>query len=132
MNRMKSVMQLSLLVIAGVLGANSYASSVVDSMLTEYQQQGAVMPDANSGREIWFSTHGDRSCSSCHSDSPLKSGSHVKTGKLIEPMALSVNPDRYQESKKIEKWFLRNCKWTLGRECSAQEKSNILSWLSSQ
>jgi len=40
-------------------------------------------------------------------------------------MSPSVNPDRLTDSKKVNKWFKRNCKWTLGRECTAQEKSNF-------
>lgn len=44
-------------------------------------------------------------------------------------MATSVNPQRLTDSAKIEKWFARNCKFTLGRECSAQEKGNMLVWL---
>jgi len=47
-------------------------------------------------------------------------------------MALSVSPGRYQDGNKIEKWLLRNCKWTLGRQCSLQEKADLLTWLSSQ
>jgi hypothetical protein len=50
---------------------------------------------------------------------------------MIKPMAPSVNPGRYQDGKKIEKWFLRNCKWTFGRECTVQEKTDTLSWLNS-
>jgi len=51
---------------------------------------------------------------------------------VIDPMALSVNPERYTDPDKIEKWFLRNCKWTLGRECTAQEKGDVLTYLGSQ
>ncbi|MFK5970948.1 MAG: DUF1924 domain-containing protein [Candidatus Marithrix sp.] len=29
----------------------------------------------------------------------------------------------------IRKWFKRNCKWTLGRECNAQEKGDILKFI---
>ena len=47
-------------------------------------------------------------------------------------MARSVNPERLTEVKKLNKWFLRNCKWTYGRECTAQEKGDILVWLSDQ
>jgi len=47
-------------------------------------------------------------------------------------MAVSVNPERYRNEKKIRKWLLRNCKWTFARECSAQEKSDILTWLIQQ
>lgn len=47
-------------------------------------------------------------------------------------MAASVNPKRYTKMKKINKWFKRNCKWTLGRECTNQEKGDILKYLSQQ
>jgi len=50
----------------------------------------------------------------------------------LSPMALSVNPERFTDAKKIEKWFHRNCTWVLGRVCTAQEKSNILSYLQQQ
>ncbi|MEA3244387.1 MAG: DUF1924 domain-containing protein, partial [Pseudomonadota bacterium] len=33
------------------------------------------------------------------------------------------------DGKKIEKWFKRNCKWTLGRECTAQEKADFLAYI---
>jgi hypothetical protein len=56
----------------------------------------------------------------------------VKTGKRIEPMAVSVNPQRLGDMAKIEKWFRRNCKWTLGRACTAQEKGDLLSFLRQQ
>ena len=44
-------------------------------------------------------------------------------------MAPSVNAARLSSRKQIEKWFKRNCKWTLGRECSAQEKGDLLAYL---
>ena len=48
------------------------------------------------------------------------------TGKAIEPLAPSANPKRLTDPEHIEKWFLRNCKWTLGRECTPQEKGDFL------
>lgn len=97
-----------------------------------YQQQGISQMDANKGKQLWYLDAEGRSCTNCHGNKPANSGKHVKTRKLIKPMALSINPERYQNDKKIEKWFLRNCKWTFGRECSLQEKADILTWLSSQ
>ncbi|HCS12500.1 MAG TPA: hypothetical protein DIW28_01710, partial [Zetaproteobacteria bacterium] len=44
--------------------------------------------------------------------------------KRIEPMAPSVNPERLTDPAKIEKWFGRNCEWTIGRDCTAQEKAD--------
>ncbi len=43
-------------------------------------------------------------------------------------MAVSVNPERFTKTKKIKKWFKRNCKWAWGRECTAQEKGNFLTY----
>jgi hypothetical protein len=41
-------------------------------------------------------------------------------------MALSVNPKRLADPTKVERWFGRNCRWTLGRECSPKEKGDFL------
>ncbi len=101
-------------------------------IITVTMNSGTIMADQVDGQRLWNSVVNERSCTTCHGDSPAQMGKHVKTGKVIEPMALSVSSERYQDSKKVEKWFLRNCKWTFGRQCSDQEKSNILSWLSNQ
>ena len=107
------------------------ANPSVENLLQKYQQQGAEKAIPEQGKNLWYSKNGDRSCTSCHGSSPSKTGKHIKTGKVIKPMAVSKNPDRFQDSKKIEKWFLRNCKWTFGRQCTLQEKTDTLSWLNS-
>jgi hypothetical protein len=111
--------------------AASSAGSPLDP-LEVYRGQGVDQADAARGRLLWYTPVDERSCSDCHGENPAVIGKHVKTGKEIAPMAPSVNPERYQSAKKIEKWFKRNCKWTFGRECSAQEKADILTWLASQ
>ncbi len=70
-------------------------------------------------------------CTTCHTASPLKMG-ETRAGKPIEPMAVSVMPDRYTDPKKVAKWFRRNCKSVLGRECTAQEKGDFLTFMISQ
>ena len=120
--------------IAGVLlvcAINSGSAGNSVDHLRVYRQQGISETDQNHGRQLWNSVVNGRSCTSCHGRSPGEVGKHAKTGKPIQPMALSVNPGRYQDGNKIEKWFFRNCKWTLGRQCSLQEKADLLSWLSS-
>jgi hypothetical protein len=123
---------------AWVLGASLLAAAAAPSAgsaldpLDVYRGQGVDRADAALGRQLWYSRVGDRGCSDCHGQNPTVVGKHVKTGKQIAPMAPSVNPERYQRTNKIEKWFRRNCKWTFGRECSAQEKADILTWLASQ
>lgn len=121
---------LSLVISTACLPAlQASANPIVDNLLQKYQQQGAVLLDPVQGKKLWNKKFSDRSCTSCHGDSPVHPGKHVKTGKLIKPMSASVNSKRFQDVKKIEKWFLRNCKWTLGRQCTVQEKADILSWL---
>lgn len=72
-----------------------------------------------------------RSCTSCHGLNNKTAGKHIKTQKVIKPMALSVTPNRFSKAQKVKKWFYRNCKWTIGRECSPQEQADILAYLKS-
>ncbi|MCK5721690.1 MAG: DUF1924 domain-containing protein, partial [Gammaproteobacteria bacterium] len=44
----------------------------------------------------------------------------------------SVNQASLSKVKKIKKWFKRNCKWTTGKECSAQVKADILAFIKQQ
>ena len=108
------------------------ASEATDSLLKEYQQSAESIFSAQAGESLWNKVVNERSCTSCHSTSVNNLGKHKRTGKIIEPMSPTVNPMRLTDEKKIKKWFLRNCKWTFGRECNAQEKGNILLWLSKQ
>ena len=55
----------------------------------------------------------------------------TRAGKTIEPMAVSASPSRFTDIAKTEKWFGRNCKTVLGRACSAQEKGDFITYLSS-
>lgn len=70
-------------------------------------------------------------CTSCHGKDSRAAG-RTLAGKSIEPMALSASPARYTDPAKVEKWFRRNCNEVMGRECSAQEKGDWLSFMISQ
>ncbi len=84
------------------------------------------------GRQFFHTTHGnDWSCASCHTANPAAGGKHAKTGKEIAPLAPAANPQRFADAAKVEKWFDRNCKDVLGRICTAQEKGDVLAYLSS-
>ena len=107
----------------------------IDTLLQTYASQGVTEVDAEQGKHLWQkkfqsnSAYAERRCASCHTEDLTAPGKHIKTGKLIEPMASSVNPQRLTDNKKIEKWFKRNCKWTMGRECTVQEKADFLLYL---
>jgi hypothetical protein len=88
---------------------------------------------AAAGRELWNRERpvadGSRSCAVCHTDDPRRPGRHVTTAKPIEPMSPAVNPARLGDPAKVEKWFRRNCRWTLGRACTEQEKADVIAFL---
>lgn len=119
---------------AAVLAAMALTARAgdVDRLLAEYKDQGAGEFSAESGEALWRKDFSGNSCTSCHTDSPRDTGRHDRTGKPIEPMAPSVNPERLTEMRQMKKWLLRNCKSTLGRECTAQEKGDVLTWLREQ
>ena len=84
------------------------------------------------GQRLVLSKHGnDWSCASCHTSDPTRSGKHDVTGRAIQPLAPAANPKRFTDAAKAEKWFRRNCRDVLGRECSALEKGDVLAWLGS-
>lgn len=73
-------------------------------------------------------TKEERGCTVCHTANPAQPGK-TKVGKVIEPMAASVNKERFTDPQKVEKWFKRNCAWTLERECTPQEKGNYITYM---
>lgn len=125
-------------VIAVLLFSSMASATSIDSLLDQYRQQGAGPFSAEAGQAFWNKVYTakdndqDRRCSSCHGENLSKPGKHVRTGKIIEPLAPSSNTQRFAEEKKIKKWFKRNCKWTVGRECTAQEKGDLLLYLGRQ
>lgn len=70
------------------------------------------------------------SCTSCHGTNSRTAGKNA-TGKVIDAMAVSATPTRYTDPAKVEKWFKRNCNEVIGRECSAVEKGDWLTYVMS-
>lgn len=95
-----------------------------------YSAQAATAPSAMRGKQLFAERHGrDWSCASCHGAVPTQPGKHASTGKPIAPLAPAFNAERFTDAAKVEKWFRCNCNDVLGRECSAAEKADVLSWL---
>ena len=126
-----------ILVLLAALPAQA-SEAVVSQVLDGYRAAGAGDFSAGRGRQMWTQQQTDQetgkpiSCATCHSENLRQPGSHTKTGKRIEPMATSANPEGLNDEKKIEKWFLRNCKGTWGRECTPQEKGDFLTYFLSE
>lgn len=92
---------------------------------------------AERGRTLYMGPHqggtGEASaCAACHTPDPRRPGRHVKTGRMIEPMAVSINPARFTDAADVEKRFRRDCKNVLGRACTPAEKGDFVTFLAGQ
>jgi len=126
------MMKLAILITTLLVSATSvglHAETVTDVQNT-YRARGAGPFAYDNGESLWNSRlYEQRQCADCHTADLRQPGEHKRTHKPIEAMAPSVTPARYTDQRKVEKWFKRNCKWTLGRECTAQEKGDLLEYL---
>jgi len=91
---------------------------------------------AERGVAFWLANHtGGKadtpSCTSCHTNNPTAEGM-TRAGKAIAPMAVSKTPERFTDAEKVAKWFTRNCNTVLGRECTALEKGDVITYLSTK
>lgn len=119
-----------------VLSTAAVQAETPQDFLTTFQTA-AKASDANfqgfsaaRGEQFFKATHGnDWSCASCHTSNPATVGKHASTGKAIDPLAPAANPERFTSTRKVDKWFKRNCNDVLSRECTALEKGDILTFL---
>jgi uncharacterized membrane protein len=99
-------------------------------LLAGYTAQAGQATNIGKGEAFFKASHGQEwQCTSCHGKSPMTGGRHASTDKAIEPLAPAANVKRFTDSAKAEKWFRRNCKDVLARECTAAEKADVLAWL---
>jgi Domain of unknown function (DUF1924) len=124
--------------IATTAAANAARDAILADLAAEAKAANAAFIgfSAERGATFFAATHtgGEPdmpSCTTCHSTSPHQPG-RTRAGKNIEPMAVSKTPNRYTDAKEVAKWFRRNCKSVLGRECTAVEKGDFLTFMISQ
>ena len=105
------------------------SAATPQDLLKSYEVQSGKASSSR-GEQFFNAKHGKEwSCASCHENPPNHDTKHIVTGKVIKPLAPSANPARFTDEARAEKWFKRNCNDVLGRDCSAQEKADVLSWL---
>lgn len=112
-----------------------FCSSVfaTEEILNEYQKQEKTPFSAERGEKFFRAERvngkGDKvSCMTCHTDNAKKTGM-TRANKVIEPMAPSVNPERFTDRTKIEKWFKRNCNDVYERQCTTLEKGDFMKYM---
>ncbi|MEJ8827021.1 DUF1924 domain-containing protein [Variovorax humicola] len=116
--------------IAAIVAAPAAGAATPDTLLAGYVGEARAAPNPERGQLLFNSRHGrDWSCASCHGAVPTVPGRHAATGKPIAALAPAFNPGRFTEVAKADKWFRRNCNDVVGRECTAAEKADVLSWL---
>lgn len=110
-----------------------------DDVLAQYAAQVPEFSGFSAQRgEVLFRTQwagGDArtpACTACHTGNPKGPGQNAKTGRPIEPVAVSVNPKRFTDPAEVEKQFGRDCKNVLGRACTAQEKGDYITFMAGQ
>ena len=117
-------------VVAGAMADTP--TSLLERFNAEARSAGEGPGNASRGQEFFNQTHGSEwKCASCHGAVPTGKGEHAVTHKVIEPMAPAFNLQRFTDVAKVDKWFRRNCKDVLSRECTAREKADVLAWLNS-
>jgi hypothetical protein len=108
------------------------------------------------GRAFYLEKHplrglGAVSCASCHRKNPreqvrahrvdiLCRACHVINDeehpdprsakkRVLEPFAPSANAERFTDYEQVERFFHTNCRMLLKRECTPQEKGDLIAWL---
>lgn len=132
MNKRRTSLFLVAALCTGFLGIAQAADTTPAAQLQHWSAQAGAPGNAAKGQTFFNAKHGaEWSCASCHGTPPTAQGKHANTGKLIAPLAPAFNPKAFTDSAKVDKWFRRNCKDVLSRECSPGEKADVLAYLNS-
>jgi hypothetical protein len=121
---------LRFLTVALTLGLSGLVQAATpQELLNTYEAQSGKASPVR-GEQFFNAKHGKEwSCASCHDNPPNHDTKHIVTGKVIKPLSPNANPARFTDEAKADKWFKRNCNDVLGRDCTAQEKADVLAWL---
>lgn len=131
MNRTDTQRLVTLALTIGLASAPTLAADTNPAQQLERWNAAAGAPgNAERGRAFFANRHGNEwACSSCHGTPPTANGKHASTGRSIAPLAPAFNPKAFTDTAKVDKWFRRNCNDVVGRECSAAEKADVLTYL---
>lgn len=133
----KPMSRLVPIIVAAIVTLPAFAQSP-NEVVKAYIQQAesehpGFIPSVERGEILYRSTFAARgskatSCMTCHTENPKAEGKTLAF-KPISALAPVANPERLLDMDKVEKWMRRGCKDVLDRECSVQEKADVLSYL---
>ena len=125
----------ALLIAAGLACATAADAATAEELLAGYTKAAGAAPSPERGQRFYNTNFGrdlGLSCASCHGAVPTKEGKDAVTDKTIPAFAPSSNPTRFTDATKVEYNFRLNCRDFVGRDCTAAEKADLLSWLLTQ
>jgi Domain of unknown function (DUF1924) len=123
----------ALLVAHAAMSSAVFAATPAE-LLAGYVAQAGAPPSPERGEKLFNTNFGKElglSCSSCHGAVPTKPSRHAISEKRLAPLAPAFNDKTFTDRPKVEGWFRINCKDVIARECTAQEKADVLAWLMS-
>ncbi|MBK4720424.1 DUF1924 domain-containing protein [Azospirillum sp. YIM DDC1] len=132
---------LAIFAVGGAIAAapNTARTALLDGYAAQAKAQSPAFAgfSAERGRALYLGPHGGgkpetNACAACHTPDPTAQGRHQRTGRGIEPMAVSANPKRFTDPAEVERRFDRDCPNVLGRACTAQEKGDLITYLAGQ
>lgn len=122
-----------------LLGASPVFAETPASIVSGYTAEAAkttpgFTPSVQRGQAFfskdWGVSKKMPNCTACHGKNLKTDGKHVITDKRIAPFSPAVNAERFTDSRKVEKWFKRNCTEVVGRECTPAEKADFIQFVS--
>ncbi|MFA6238001.1 MAG: DUF1924 domain-containing protein [Bacteriovorax sp.] len=132
---MKMIKWLSLIL---VIPSMSFASEeVLKSFENQAKKENSTFKEfsVNDGEKLFRleranSKNEKIGCTTCHTANPKAPGLS-RANKIIDPLAPIASKERFTDMAKVEKWFKRNCKDVLERECTVLEKGNFTKFMMS-
>lgn len=117
---------------------NGEMAALMKTYLAEAQKEDPAFKafSAEEGKKLFYSKRmhskakKERGCTTCHTSKPENKGK-TPAGKVIEPISPAVNKERFTSPKRMKKWFRRNCKWVLERQCTPKEKGDFITFMMS-
>lgn len=103
-------------------------------LLAAYTAQAGAPPSSERGQRLFTTNFGRPlgwTCASCHGTMPTQPGRDELSEKAMAALAPAANPARFTDAYRVENKFKLNCKDVVGRECTAGEKADVISWLMS-
>jgi mono/diheme cytochrome c family protein len=130
LNRLRCVAVVALALTTPLAAVHAQAVTPAE-LLAAYAAKAAAPASAARGQAFFNKNFGRdfAGCAACHGAVPTRPGKDLVSEKPIAPLAPAANASRFSDRAKADYAFLINCKDVVGRECTAGEKADILSWL---